>query len=102
MVELIRSDVEGSISNPVRVLCKGVEAPPCSKDGSSLRVVWHVGGSSNSAEVEASGWLTDPEDLALARCATRARDSSLGRATLRSGVEEERVSVRMFCVEESC
>ena len=25
-------DVEGFISNPVRVLCKGVEAPPCSKD----------------------------------------------------------------------
>ena len=51
---------------------------------------WQVGGRTKSAEVGASGWLADPEAWARARWATRARDSSLGRTTLRSGVEEER------------
>ena len=58
----------------------------------SLWVVWQVGGSSKSAEVGASEWLTDPKDLALDLCAIRARDSHFGRATLRSGVEEVRAS----------
>ena len=67
--------------NPFSVL------PSEATKSSSLRVVWQVGGSSNSVEVGASGWLADPEALALARFATRARASSLGRASLRSEVE---------------